>query len=787
MKKIIYLSATLVLLSLGVLAQQMHTCSHKATFQKSWLSDTLDAVSYTIYLTELDFTNQEITAQTDVVLQSKIDNLDHITLELQDLTVDQVFVNGSEVTDFTHEDFYLNIPLSSTISTGESVTASVFYHGQPFHESWGGFHWNGEYAFNLGVGFVSIPHNLGKAWFPCIDDFQDRATYELFVTVENGKDAVCGGILQEIVNNGNGTSTYHWTLDQTIPTYLASVAVGDYAHWSGTYNGLNEEIPIGIWVKPGDSSNVDGSFVHLDEITNLFEQSYGPYRWDRIGYVGTSIGAMEHVTNIALPHSMINGGTSGEPYVAHELSHMWFGDNVTCSTAEDMWLNEGWAVFSDALAQQALYGDEQYKEFFRDMHKNVIQQCHTSSGDGSYFPINQIPQEVTYGMSAYDRGATIAYSLRGYLGDDLFFDALAYYQETFKYSAASSYDLRDAMSASSGIDLSPWFENWVFHSGTPHYSVDSMKVQPNTAGAEVTVYLKQKRHGPIFIGDGNKIELTFGNNSWAMVSGDVEFDGETGMEVVQLPFEPDFVIPDLNEKQCDAITDKAISITETGDFAFDNTFFDMEVESVSDSAFVWVGHQWAPPDPLKEPVQGLTISDYRYWIIKGIFPQDFNATGVFWYNKNANLDNGIITSESDSVVIMYRPSAAYDWQFIDFSVIGLWSIGKIFVDDLQPGEYTIAVCDDTFVGTSDNREPKAGFNIYPNPSDSKFRIETQQAGTLHFYDSTGKTVDFVKIDKGQKSVSWKPTNLAAGTYFVRYLNNENQTLGVEKLILSKDQ
>ncbi|MEZ5147647.1 MAG: hypothetical protein R2759_11370 [Bacteroidales bacterium] len=62
-------------------------------------------------------------------------------------------------------------------------------------------------------------------------------------------------------------------------------------------------------------------------------------------------------------------------------------------------------------------------------------------------------------------------------------------------------------------------------------------MQPQYGRAEVTGYLEQ-RHGPVFIGDGNKIELSFGNNSWAMVFGDVEFDGETGMEVVQLPLNP---------------------------------------------------------------------------------------------------------------------------------------------------------------------------------------------------------------------------------------------------------
>ena len=109
----------------------------------------------------------------------KVDNLNALKLELQDLTIDSVFVDGDKITDFIHTDQIIHIPSPDVMNMGDMATVSIFYHGHPFHEGWGGFHWNGEYCFNLGVGFESIPHNLGKTWFPCIDDFQDRATLYL--------------------------------------------------------------------------------------------------------------------------------------------------------------------------------------------------------------------------------------------------------------------------------------------------------------------------------------------------------------------------------------------------------------------------------------------------------------------------------------------------------------------------------------------------------------------------------------------------------------------------------
>ncbi len=786
MKTKLLLSIFLICAYPAIFAQQTEKYPHSVSFEKSMLSDTLDALSYTIHIDSLDFTNQKIYAHTQVVLTPKINNLSTIKLELMNLTVDSVFVEGSEITNFTHTGYILAIPLTSPVNIGDNVSVIVWYHGVPFHESWGGFHWAGQYAFNLGVGFVSIPHNLGKAWFPCIDDFQDRAYYTVYATVTNDKEAVCGGLLESVVNNGNGTHTYKWVISNTIPTYLASVAVGDYVEITDTYNGINGDVPIEIWVRPQDSIKVDGSFTHLKDFLSIYENSFGPYKWDRVGYVATAIGAMEHVMNIGYPYSLITGNTSNEAYIAHELSHMWFGDNVTCASAEDMWLNEGWAVFCDGLTQEVLYGEEQYKNFIMDKNKNVLQLCHTPSGDGSYFPLNQIPQAYTYNMSAYDRGATIVYTLRNYLGDSLFFSGMTAYNQVFEYNSASSYDLRDFLTSNTGIDMTGWFDNWVFHSGTPHYSIDSFNVVPAGNGADVTVYLRQKRHGPAFIGNSNIVEVTFMDNNWNRYSDTVHFDGATGSSVKTVPFVPDIVLVDLNEKMCDAMSDYSRSITQTGEINFTNSFFKLEVESVSDSAFFRIEHNWAPPDEIKTPVQGLTISPYRYWKVDGIFPDGFTASGKFWYNKNAFLDDSLIFTQNDSVVLLYRSGTASDWNLINTTQEGIWSIGNLVVSDLQRGEYALAVCDDTFTGIKNKKlRNGSGLNIYPNPSRNQFIIRTAEPGILTFSDLRGNIVDTV-VASGSAIITWHPQDLQSGTYLVSLNTAEGLVLDTEKIVLIKD-
>jgi aminopeptidase N len=158
------------------------------------------------------------------------------------------------------------ITLPQSFSPGDTVAVKVFYHGVPFNESWGGFHFSGEYAFNLGVGFETYPPNLGKAWFPCVDNFFDRALFDYHIRVTDNKKAVCGGLLQSINDHGDGTHTFHWKTDFTIPTYLASFAIGDYVGVTDTFSGMERDIPITIYVRPVDTGKVAGSFANIHTI-----------------------------------------------------------------------------------------------------------------------------------------------------------------------------------------------------------------------------------------------------------------------------------------------------------------------------------------------------------------------------------------------------------------------------------------------------------------------------------------------------------------------------------------
>jgi len=746
------------------------------------LSDTIDVVNYDLQLTITNLPDHIIYGQAGIRFTTSLSTISNLPLELKQLQVDSVRNANDILLNFTHSGDLLRIALDESISVNDTAFVSVFYHGTPFHESWGGFHFAGTYAFNLGVGFVSIPHNLGKAWFPCIDDFVDRAFYDYFIRVDDGNTAVCGGLLQSITQMNDGTKIFHWKSDRTLPTYLASVAVGPYALVTDTFPGMEHEVPITYYVRQSDTSRARASFINLPAIAGIYEDSFGPYPFQRIGITGTSLGAMEHAENIFYPNGSINGTLSDEWLYAHELSHMWFGNEVTCASDADMWLNEGWARWCESLFREKLYGTESSKTNMRSLQHSVLQFIHTT--EGGYRPLSPMPSEYTYGDNVYDKGGFTVHALRGYLGDSLFFGGVKAYLETYAYNHASSYDLRDALSQYSGIDLTDFFDFHVFGPGFNQYSVDSFNVIPAGNEFDVEVFIKQRLKGTEVYAQSCRMELTFRNEYYQSVTRRISFEGQNGSGTFRLPIEPRVVMVDLDEKAGDATTDNYKTITSTGLFDFPDTYFKLDVTGLQDSAIVRSVHNWVPPDSLRSPKPGLTLSPYRYWTIEGIFPQGFEATGRFTYNKTGYLDNNLITNAADSLVILYRPNAASDWLPVTYSRVGPWQLGTIYVPQLRPGDYTLAIWDEVYVGS--NIQPDHGkiLKIYPNPAKGLVNIETKamQSGVISVHDTTGRLLFTSDVSPNNHLVRWNCSSCEPGSYIVSFITKGGEKI-TDKVVL----
>ncbi len=750
-----------------------------ATIFAEGTGDTIHVSHYAIHLTGINTENQTITGWTESTIVSKRNNLTAFSLELKALTVDSVWVNN-EGCFFTQSDELVRIMLQQPLNENDEVSTKIWYHGKPFHEAWGGYHWNGNYSFNLGVGFVSIPHNLGKTWFPCVDNFTDRATYDFYITIDNTKKAVCGGVLQEVTDKGNGTSTWHWKLNHNIPAYLASVAVGDYVLVSDEYIGIEDTIPITIYVHPSDSAKVAGSFLNLKNTLNFFETHFGPYPFGRVGYVGTSIGAMEHAGNIAYPNVAINGNTSNESLYTHELSHMWFGDKVTCARAEEMWLNEGWASFCEMYYLKGLNKENLFKKEMHTRNYNVLLKTHFK--DNGYWALAGVPQEYTYGSTSYDKGALVTYTLMEYLGDSLFQKAITAYLKQFAYRSAGSREMQNFLTEYTGIDMKPFFDAWVFTPGTPHFSIDSSTTVQNGENYRIDIYLRQRFRGADFLADNNILQVGFLKDDFSIVTDTIHFSGKTGHSAKTLSFEPVTVMLDPYEHTTDATTDGFKIFTHPEDYTFPDTFFKLFVDELSDTAFVRITHNWVGADTLKYPVKGLRISPDRYWQVEGFFPENMKTRGQFYYSNDKYLDENLNLSENDSVMILYRATPADEWAYVPQTFFGIPAMGYIYVESVKPGEYVLAALDKQYLKIT--KPEKNRFKIFPNPTHGRltFSFEEKADYLIKISDTIGQTIDRFEFTGKRKNVRLK--DYSPGTLFISVYKN-NRFFTMQKVIYSK--
>jgi aminopeptidase N len=699
MKRIFKLSCILVVFALAVFLLSAFNNNSKVPRNppKRLKSDTIHVINYAIHLDIINLSQKTIKGYTELKITPKMNNIRFIPLDLLKMTVDSVCVGNNNIKSFFYNGSLLRIPMVSPVNIHDTISVKVCYHGRPQMDAsgWGGFYFTSDsaYAYNLGVGFQAEPHNYGRAWFPCVDDFIDRATYDCYIRVKDSKTAVCDGTLMKETNNGDGTKTFYWRMHSAIPTYLASVAVGDYVTVTYTFKGKKGNIPVMIYVPASDSGKARASFSHLLDILSIYEKDFGPYLWERVGYVGVPFndGAMEHATNIAYPLVCIDGRLVFEELYAHELSHHWFGDLVTCASEADMWLNEGWASYCESIFREGLYGHSSYAANIKANHFKVLSSCHLD--DNGYYAVYGTPSNITYSSTVYKKGADVIHTLRYYLGDTLFFGFIKAWMNTFKFKPMNTIQLRDFVTSFTGINMEDFFDGWILTPGFPQYSIDSIKYADK--GNDYMVYVKQKLHHKLSYVNSNKIEVTFVDKNWKKYTETIEFSGQYGNKLFHLPFPPVCAILDLDEKVSSATTSYYATLKTTGITNFPNLFFALDVQNVSDSAFVRVEYNWVAPDPLKKPSKDIyRISPNGYWKIDGILPASLSASGKFQYNRNTGaFDNTLLPTAAsvDSLLLLYRSNTADEWHIIKHTIKGTSSSGYLSTQTLQKGEYTLGI------------------------------------------------------------------------------------------------
>ena len=752
-------------------------------------SQTIDILDYEINLKVPNSYNKYIEGNTKLDVKFTQDNISAIDLMLLALEIDSIKLSNS-LLNFNYNDTLINIELGSSYQNDEQIALIVYYHGYGHtdQDGWGGYISSLGYAFNLGVSMSADPHNYGRAWYPCVDNFTDKATYNFNITCQEQRTAVCGGTLTDEINNGDGTKTFSWELSRETPTYLTSIAVGNYQVYRDTFDLMLGDIPLAIYARQSEIDNVAGSFVNLEEIIKTYEAKFGAYRWSRIGYVGVPFngGAMEHAENIAYPNTSINGNTSSETLYAHELAHAWFGNLVTCSTAGDMWINEGWASYCEAVFTEELYGKDAFKTYNRDRHKDNLHKLHIN--EGGYRALYGIPTDLTYSSHVYQKGADVAHSLRGHLGDEVFFDVMTQFLEHYKFQSVDSYQFRDFLTANTAYDLTGFFDAWVFDGGWLHFAVDSFTVSPNGNLYDVEVFMRQKLKGKTSFGVDNRVPIQFLSSSFERIDTTISFSGQNGSQIFTIPFNPYTVICDLEEQISDATSDRYEIIKTNGVYSFPKAYFKTNITNVNDSVLLKIEHNWVAPDPLQTEIEGLQIHQERYWKVDGILNTDFNANGQFYYSKSSSqyLDHDFVTNHTDSIVMLYRPNSSVDWQIIEHTKEGSNTSGYMVVEHLQRGEYAFAIWDHLTININ-SIDKKSTIQIFPNPAKNKLNIEYRivngiAPNNLDIYDLRGKLIQTQKMQDNKQKLELNISQLSTGTYLL-VIKQNNTKLSSKKFVV----
>ncbi|MCD6200909.1 MAG: T9SS type A sorting domain-containing protein [Bacteroidales bacterium] len=421
---------------------------------------------------QVNDSNTVIKGRTQILVHVVSDNLQEMILQLTDsLQVDSVFVNDMKH-GFVHADDTLLIPLSPAPARGMPVKTVVYYHGKV---PTGGFFsamtskedadWHQRVTWTLSEPFAA------KEWFPCKQDLGDKAdSCAVWVTVARGLVAGSNGVLEGVDTLEDGSLLrYRWHHHHPIDYYLISLAVSGYrtydlyAHPKST----QDSVLIKNLVYQ-DAGYLDAEKEKIDQVVpalELYSELYGlyPFADEKYGHCLAPMGGgMEHQTMTTLDNF-------GFDMVVHELAHQWFGDHVTCASWQDIWINEGFASYSEYISRENLKSKEDAAGWMSAAQARAMKEA-----DGSvYVPldeINDVYRIFDYNLS-YKKGAAILHMLRYELHDDsLFFDIFQSFQQEYADSVATGKDFEKVVEERSGMDFSDFFDQWYYGRGFPRFS-----------------------------------------------------------------------------------------------------------------------------------------------------------------------------------------------------------------------------------------------------------------------------------------------------------------------------
>ena len=422
-----------------------------------------------------DLDQRKVIGEVTHTLSPLRDGLTHLDFDSADLTVSSARVNGKDA-KFDLRDNKLRVNLAHPAKAGEKFEVNIAYEGKPT---------SGLYFILPDKDDPNRPKEIwtqGEAedthhYIPIYDYPNDRTTSEMILTVPGDWLTVSNGKLLSVQDAAGGMKTWTWRESLPVSTYLISFVAGEFKEKKDNWHNL----PIAYYVPRGMEDTIDPTFSHTKQMLDFFSERFGvPYPWEQ--YAQTAVddfvaSGMENVSATTLAaRDMVRADLATEKneaadgLLSHELTHQWFGDLVTCKDWTNTWLNEGFATFGANLWEEHEYGvDASTYRYWRDQNNWMPSK--------ELFPIpivtRDINDSVEYVGNVYDKGGWVLNMLRKQLGDDAFFRALKHYLEANRLQNVVTADLVKAIEESSGTNVDPFFDQWIFGAGAPRFSVKS--------------------------------------------------------------------------------------------------------------------------------------------------------------------------------------------------------------------------------------------------------------------------------------------------------------------------
>ena len=436
----------------------------------TYVRQPVDVEHYRFALTLADSTDR-ISGVATIALHVLEAGVTSVTFDLADETPARqgrgmhvtAVSRGSIALAFVHRADHLVVTLDHPSTTGEAIEFTVRYAGVPAAGLQIKPDKYGDRAF-----FSDNWPDKARQWLPTIDHISDKATMEMEVVAPAHYQVVSNGKRVEVTDLANGARRTVWRESVPIAPWLFVLGVARFAVQSvGDYAG----IPIETWVLARDRDAGFYDFaVPTRDVLAFYSDRIGPFAYEKLANIQSSAtsGGMEAASAIMYNAASVTGSRSvrWRNVVIHEIAHQWFGDAVTESDWNDVWLSEGFATYFTLLFIEHAYGRDEFVSGLRASRQTVL-DGDTKAPDYRVVHENLADMTLVTSAMTYQKGSWVLHMLRQRMGDEHFWAGIRDYYARHLNGSATTADFRRAMERASGLDLAPFFQQWLYRGGVP--------------------------------------------------------------------------------------------------------------------------------------------------------------------------------------------------------------------------------------------------------------------------------------------------------------------------------